>query len=168
MPRKKKTEVSEPMRPIESSNGTPTHVRFITLSQSNGSMEQFVTSFNQFCRRPDIDIRHVRLHEEYDESMSDIMSEIEDMDNPKPYIDLIHDIVAEIWFGRSAGPAAINARIFVTEDFTDELLFYQAINDFCESVDVVEVIRAGSPYNRSLVAIYRGDAPDDIDRMLDI
>jgi len=169
MPSKKKkepTSIKNITKPIDMSDSSPTHVRFVTLSQSNGSMEQFVTSFNQFCRRKDIDIRHVRLHEEYDESMSDIMSEIEDIDNPKPYIDIIHDIVAEIWFSRSEGPAKMNARIFVTEDFADELMFYKAINDFCESVDVFEVIRAGSPYNRSLVAIYRGDAPDEGDRLL--
>ena len=129
-------------------------------------MEQFVTTFNDFCCRDDVDVHDVRLHEEYDEpyDMFDEEEEAEDGEEKKtrPYIDIIHDVIAEIWYQPSDGPSTSHAHIFVSEDFKDELEFYEAINEFCSKADMIETVRAGSPYNRSLVAIYRGPARDDL------
>jgi hypothetical protein len=161
-------------KPAPAISAVPTHVRFITLSQSGGSMEQFVTTFNDFCRRDDVDVQEVRLHEEYDEPFDMFDENEEDApesgkseETSRPYIDIIHDVVAEIWYRPSTGGSSIHAHIFVSEDFRDELEFYEAINDFTAKMDMVETVRAGSPYNRSLVAIFRGKPPEPSEDRLD-
>ncbi|MGH7143571.1 MAG: hypothetical protein ACREJ2_05475 [Planctomycetota bacterium] len=146
------------------------HVRFLTLSMCQGNMEQFVTAFNQFCRQEDVFVEEVRLHEEYEDTGDPFMGMGEEGDENKDkerpsYIDIVHDIVAEVWY-RDTPPDVTaeqrqHARIFVSEGMRDELDFYDTINAFCARSAIVASVRAGSPFNRSLVCIYKGKDPEE-------
>lgn len=151
------------------------HVRFLTLSMCQGNMEQFVTAFNQFCRQTEVFVEEVRLHEEYEDTgdpfvgMSDEGEESKEKERPS-YIDIVHDIVAEVWYRETpqnlAPELRQHARIFVSEGMRDELDFYATINGFCARTAVVASVRAGSPFNRSLVCIYKGKDPDETEFQL--
>lgn len=145
------------------------HVRFLTLSMCQGNMEQFVTAFNQFCRQADVFVEEVRLHEEYEDTGDpfiggDDSEEGKDKERPS-YIDIVHDIVAEVWYRETPNNMAPelrqHARIFVSEGMRDELDFYATINNFCARCAIVASVRAGSPFNRSLVCIYKGKDPEE-------